>query len=81
MNKKEFIKLIKEALSELSATGTGAGFSPGKGEQYGTGRAFRKEKNSKDKSLSTRLGFTKVKRPKRPSHTKLIDYLQNENTD
>lgn len=76
MKKSEFIGLVKEVLRELeegNTTGTGASFSPGEGGQYVTpnwvGKATRAKKTLK------KQGYKQVDRPKRPSNTKLFDYL------
>lgn len=77
MKKKEIVGIVREVLKELSSTGTGASFTPGTGAQYATPYAF--SKNSKENRATKflkKLGYKKVTRPKRPSHTKLIDYLQ-----
>lgn len=76
MKRSEIVKLIREVLTEMSTTGTGASFSPGAGEQYATPYAFSKGKgkNRATKYLE-KLGYKTVKRPKRPSHTKMFDYL------
>lgn len=71
-------ELIYQELAEISTTGTGGTFSPGTGAQYMTPKAF--SKNTQKDNLATnylkKTGYTKVTRPKRPSHTKLFDYLQ-----
>ena len=43
MKRSEVVKAVKEVLSEMSTTGTGASFTPGAGEQYATSYAFSKE--------------------------------------
>ena len=76
MKKSELSRLVKEILRELSSTGTGATFSPGTGAQYATPYAFSKnKKDNRATKYIEKLGYTKVERPKRPSSTKLIDYL------
>ena len=66
---------IKEQLSEISATGTGASFSPGTGAQYATPAAFSKDdRDNRATQFLKKMGFKKVERPKRPSSTKLVDY-------
>lgn len=76
MKRSQLKQLVQEVLSEMSTTGTGASFSPGSGEQYATPYAFSKGagKNRATKYLE-KLGYKTVKRPKRPSHTKMFDYL------
>lgn len=77
MKKTDLVNLVKEVLKELSTTGTGATFTPGTGAQYATPYAFSKsKKDNKATKFLTKLGYKKVQRPERPSHTKLIDYLQ-----
>lgn len=82
MKKSELKKIVKEIIQELSATNVGgASFSPGQGEQYATPHAFRKGTgDNRATKFAKKLGYTKVQRPTRPSHTKLFDYL-NEHTD
>jgi len=66
---------IKEQLSEISATGTGASFTPGTGAQYATPAAFSKDdRDNRATQFLKKMGFKKVERPKRPSSTKLVDY-------
>lgn len=78
---KELVKEVLQELNELSATGTGATFSPGKGAQYATPYAFSKKgrKNNATK-YAEKLGYKVVKRKKRPSNTKMFDYLNENNT-
>jgi len=77
MKKSEVIKAIQEVLQEMSTTGGGASFTPGSGEQYATPFAFSKKGQGKNAATKQgeRLGFKTVERPKRPSHTKMFDYL------
>ena len=76
MRKKELTELVKEVIKELSATGTGASFSPGTGGQYATPYAFSKnKKDNRATKYIKKLGYKQVSRPKRPLSTKLIDYL------
>jgi hypothetical protein len=76
--RKAIREIIYEELAEISSTGTGASFTSGTGEQYATPKAFSKKHNKDNKAttLLKKTGYTKVSRPKRPSHTKLFDYLQ-----
>lgn len=79
MKKSEVVELlreyIKEQLSEVSATGTGASFTPGTGAQYATPFAFSKDdRDNRAVQFLKKMGFKKVERPKRPSSTKLVDY-------
>jgi hypothetical protein len=76
MTRSQLIELIREVINELeeaNVTGGTASFTPGSGAQYATPYAFGK--NKKAKKTLTKLGFKKVSRPKRPSHTKGFDYL------
>jgi hypothetical protein len=79
MKRSQVVEIIREVLSEMSTTGTGASFTPGAGEQYATSYAFSKGtgKNKATKYLE-KLGYKTVKRPKRPSHTKMFTYLHEE---
>lgn len=81
MKKSELRKIVEEVLKEQSATGGGASFSPGVGINYATPFAFgKKGKKNRATKFLEKLGYTTVKLPKRPYHTKLIDYL-DENID
>ena len=79
MKKSQLKELIRTTIKEISSTGTGASFTPGQGEQYATPHAFGKGKgdNRATKYLK-KFGYTKTSRPKRPSHTKLVDYLDED---
>tara|TARA_X000001316_G_scaffold12149_1_gene5823 strand:- start:436 stop:690 length:255 start_codon:yes stop_codon:yes gene_type:complete len=81
MKLKELRIIVKEVLDEISATGTGASFTPGVGAQYATPYAFKKTrgKNRATKHLE-KLGYKTVKMKKRPYNTKLIDYLNEKPT-
>jgi predicted ribonuclease toxin of YeeF-YezG toxin-antitoxin module len=77
MKRSKLRSLVKEVLDEISTTGTGATFTPGTGAQYATPYAFSKnKKDNRATKLSKKIGYKKAERPKRPSHTKLFDYLQ-----
>jgi len=77
MRKSELRKLVKEVLDEISVTGTGASFTPGTGAQYATPYAFSKnKKDNRAVKFLKKIGYKKVNRPKRPTSTKLVDYLQ-----
>jgi len=84
MKISELRKLIREVLhemNEISATGTGATFTPGSGAQYATPYAFgKKGKKNKATQYGEKLGFKTVKRKKRPYNTKMYDYLDENNT-
>ena len=82
MTRSELISLVREVMSELdeaNVTGGTATFTPGTGAQYATPFAFGKDKRA-SKALK-RIGYKNVKKKKRPYSTKLIDYLQNENSN
>ena len=84
MKISELKKLIREVLhemNEISATGTGATFTPGSGAQYATPYAFgKKGKKNKATQYGEKLGFKTVKRKKSPYNTKMYDYLDENNT-
>lgn len=63
---KEIIKETLRELREISATGTGASFSPGTGAQYATPYAFSKKagKNNATK-YAEKLGYKTVKQKKK----------------
>ena len=76
MTSSNLVKLVREVLQELdeaNVTGGTATFTPGTGAQYATPHAFGKGKRAK-KTL-TKIGWKQQKRPKRPSNTKMFDYL------
>jgi|TARA_R110000803_G_scaffold70529_1_gene133496 hypothetical protein len=76
MKRSELVDLVREVVKELeeaNVTGGTASFTPGSGAQYATPFAFGK--GNKAKKTLTKLGYKKVSRPKRPSHTKGFDYL------
>ena len=65
MSKKEKIKeLIQKRLKEISATGTGASFTAGTGENYATLAAFNPNKKAKGAKniYYYKLGFKPVNR-------------------
>jgi len=77
VKKSKLREIVKEVLDEISATGTGGSFSPGTGAQYATPFAFSKSnRDNRAVKFLKKIGYKKVNRPKRPSSTKLIDYLQ-----
>lgn len=76
MKKSDLIILIRELIEEVSMTGTGASFTPGTGAQYATPYAFSKGGKNRATKFNEKIGYKIVTRPKRPSSTKLIDYLQ-----
>jgi len=76
MTRSNLVKLVREVMQELdeaNVTGGSATFTPGTGAQYATPHAFGKGKRAK-KTL-TKIGWKQQQRPKRPSHTKMFDYL------
>lgn len=80
MKRKEVEQLlreyIREQLSEMSTTGTGASFTPGTGAQYATPAAFSKDdRDNRATQFLKKMGFKKVERPKRPSSTKTADFV------
>ena len=76
MKKSKLTTLVREVLQELdeaNVTGGTATFTPGTGAQYDTPFAFGK--GTRAKKALKKLGYKQVSRPKRPSNTKLVDYL------
>ena len=72
--------IIKEVLQELNEANVtnvgGASFTPGDGAQYATPYAFSKKgRNNRATKYLKKLGWKKEQRPKRPSNTKMFDYL------
>jgi hypothetical protein len=79
MKRSELKQLVREIVTELSSTGTGATFTAGTGAQYATPFAFSKKgvKNRATK-FQEKMGMKVVKPKKRPYSTKLIDYLDED---
>lgn len=79
MTRSELVSLVKEVMQELdeaNVTGGTATFTPGTGAQYATPNAFSKGgKVNRATKLLKKLGWNKEERPKRPSNTKMFDYL------
>jgi hypothetical protein len=69
MKRSQIVKAIQEVLEEMSTT---AGMAV-----PSTPFAFAKKGQGKNVATKTseKLGFKTVQRPKRPSHTKGFDYL------
>ena len=69
MKKSQVAEIIKEVLDEMNVTGAVGG--------YLTKNAFSKKGQGKNVATKTaeKLGYKTVERPKRPSHTKMFDYL------
>ena len=69
MNREAIIELVREIIGEMNLTGAVGG--------YMTPKAFSKKGQGKNLATKTaeKLGYTTIKRPKRPSHTKMFDYL------
>lgn len=69
MKKSNLKKIIHEVLEEMNVTGAVGG--------YQTPKAFSKKGQGKNTATKTleKLGYKTVKRPDRPSHTKMFDYL------
>lgn len=69
MKKSQVAEIIKEVLDEMNVTGAIGG--------YLTKNAFSKKGQGKNAATKTaeKLGYKTVARPKRPSHTKMFDYL------
>ena len=69
MKRSQIVKAIREVLEEMSTTAGVGGYS--------TPFAFAKKGQGKNVATKTaeKLGYKTVERPKRPSHTKMFDYL------
>ncbi len=69
MKRSEVVKAVQEVLAEMSTSGDAGG--------YLTKYAFSKKGQGKNTATKTaeKLGYKTVERPKRPSHTKMFDYL------
>ena len=65
----EVVKAVQEVLTEMSVSGDAGG--------YLTKYAFSKKGQGQNVATKTaeKLGYKTVERPKRPSHTRMIDYL------
>jgi len=78
---RNLIKEVLQELNEISATGTGATFIPGKGAHYATPYAFgKKGKKNNATKYAEKLGYKVAKNKKRPYNTKMFDYLDENNT-
>ena len=79
MTRSQLVGLVKEVLNELDEANTtnvgGASFTAGAGAQYATPSAFSRSSSNRATKTLTKKGYKKIKRPKRPSHTKGFDYL------
>ena len=79
MTRLQLVELVREVLKELDEANTtnvgGASFSAGAGAQYATPAAFGRSRSNRAVKTLTKQGYKKIKRPKRPSHTKGFDYL------
>jgi hypothetical protein len=73
MKRSQIVKAVQEVLQEMSTTGAMDG---GMGSPK-TPNAFAKPGQGKNVATKTaeKLGYKTVERPKRPSHTKMFDYL------
>lgn len=69
MKRSEIVKAIREVLDEMSMSGDAGAYS--------TPFAFSKKGQGENSATKTmkKDGFKTVQRPKRPSHTKMFDYL------
>ena len=69
-------KLIKQALKEMSVTGTGASFTPGTGAQYATPFAFNPNKKAKGAKniYYYKLGFKPVNQKQLRAKSNMFDY-------
>lgn len=69
MKRSEIVEAVRQVLQEMSTSGDAGG--------YLTKYAFSKKGQGKNTATKTaeKLGYKTVQRPKRPSHTKMFDYL------
>jgi hypothetical protein len=79
MKYSQLKKIIKEKLSEISASGggtAGASFSTGAGEQYATPFAFNPNKKAKGTSRNyyLKMGWKLVDKGKMRKQAKAIEY-------
>jgi hypothetical protein len=83
MSKRDKIKnLVSKRLKEMSATGTGASFTPGTGENYATPTAFNPNKKADGTAHNYyyKLGFKPVKTTKPKSFDKKQLWKEGEET-
>ena len=73
MKKSVIVKAVKEVIEELSTTAGAGG--------YLTPFAFSKDNNKNNATKQAeKLGYKVVKTKKRPYNTKMLDYLDENNT-
>ena len=77
MKRSKLLEIIKEVLSEDGAVGNVTGAMDGGMGSPKTPRAFAKKGQGENTATKVmkKDGFKTVQRPKRPSHTKMFDYL------
>lgn len=77
MTRSQLTELIREVMQEVNEANAtnvgGASFTPGGGATYATPK-WKGKANRAIKTLK-KQGYKQVSRPKRPSNTKLVDYL------
>jgi len=77
MLRSELVQLVKEVMQEIDEANTtnsgGASFNPGQGAQYASPKFLGKA--TKATKTLKKIGYKQVSRPKRPTNTKLVDYL------
>lgn len=73
MKRSRLLELIREVISEEGNVSGAVG-------AYSTPKAFAKKGQGKNVATKTaeKLGLKTVERPKRPSHTKLFDFLNEK---
>ena len=75
MRLSQLRELVREVLHELEEANT----TGNAGGSYLTPHAFsRSSRDNKATKQAKSIGYSKVKKKKRPYSTKLIDYLNNE---
>lgn len=77
MKRSQLVQIIREVLSEQEG---GMGNVTGAVGGYMTPKAFAKKGQGKNVATKTaeKLGMKTVQRPKRPSHTKMFDFLNEK---
>lgn len=77
MKRSQLLEIIKEVLSEDGAIGNVTGAMDGGMGSPKTPNAFAKKGQKTNRAIEVmkKDGFKTVQRPKRPSHTKMFDYL------
>ena len=77
MNEEQIELLVRKKLKEISATGTGASFTPGEGGQYATPYAFTGTKKTpkSNSNMYRKEGWKLVNKKKLAKKAKGIDVV------